>query len=142
MATRTQLIIDKLVSNPKRLFLIDGLGAFLTAFFLGVILSRFENIFGMPHRVLYVLSLVACLYTIYSCCCWFFVSDNWHPYLKGIAIANVIYLCITSGLVFYHYQRLTSVGLLYFLLELIVMSGLIVIELKMLSRRVDRKLKQ
>lgn len=134
MATRIRLI-DKLTSNSKRLFLIDGLGAFLTAFFLVAILVRFEDSFGMPRTILYILSLVACVYTIYSFCCHFFILSNWRPYLKAIAIANIIYCCLTTGLVFYFYQSLTILGLIYFLLEIVVMSVLILIELMALSRR-------
>jgi hypothetical protein len=132
MATRIRLI-DKLVSNSKRLFLIDGLGACLTAFFLVAILARFEDSFGMPRTVLYFLSLVACIYAIYSFCCHFFISSNWRPYLKAIAIANAIYCCLTFGLVIYFYPILTILGLLYFLLEIIVVSILVLIELKALS---------
>ena len=40
-------ILDKLSSSPKKIFLLDGLGAALSAFFLGVILVRFETFFGM-----------------------------------------------------------------------------------------------
>ncbi len=123
-----------MISNPKKLFLIDGLGALLTAFFLGVILTRLEDYFGMPPKILYILSLVALMYAIYSMSCHFFISRNWKPYLKGIAIANLMYCCLTIGLVVYFYHRLTGIGVLYFLLEVIVIFVLIGIEIKVLSR--------
>jgi len=135
-----QLILDKITSNPKKLFLIDSFGAVLTAFFLGVILVRFEDSFGMPRTVLYFLSIVPCIYAIYSICCCFLLVSNWGPYLKGIAIANLVYCCLTIVLVIYFYQKLTILGLIYFLLELIVMSGLIIIERMAFSNLIKGKI--
>jgi hypothetical protein len=139
MVARIRLIVDKLSSNPKGLFQIDSLGALLTAFLLVAVLARFEDYFGMPRIVLYFLSLVACIYSIYSICCYFFIVDNWRPYLKVIVIANLIYCCLTIGLVFYFYHSLTVLGLIYILLELIIVSGLILMELKALSKLFNRK---
>ena len=129
-----QLILDKITSNPKKLFLIDSLGAVLSAFFLGVILVRFEDSFGMPKTILYVLSSMACIYAIYSICCYFILANNWRPYLKVIAIANLIHCCLTIGLVFYFYQKLSVLGLIYFFLELVIVSGLIILERKAFSK--------
>jgi hypothetical protein len=80
--------------------------------------------------VLYFLSFVACIFMVYSFCCYFFITRNRRPYLKAIAIANMMYCCLTLGLVFYFYQSLTILGVIYFLLEIIVVSVLIFIELK------------
>jgi hypothetical protein len=102
MVTGFRLIIDKLASDTKRVFLIDGLGAFFTAFFLIVMLTGFENDFGMPRVMLGYLSLVACMYTAYSFCCYFFVRINWRPYLKVIVIANMMYCCLTIAFVIFY----------------------------------------
>ena len=134
MAIRLQPIFDKITSNLKKLFLIDCMGAVLSAFFLGVILVRFEDDFGMPKTILYVLSSLACIYAIYSISCYYILTNTWRPYLKGIAIANMIHCCLTIGLVFYYYQKLTVLGLMYFFLELILVSGLIIVEIKAYSK--------
>ncbi|MCF6348539.1 MAG: hypothetical protein L3J20_09610 [Flavobacteriaceae bacterium] len=89
-------MVNKIISNPKKLFLIDSLGAFITAFLLGVVLTRFEVVFGMPKTVLYYLSLIALIFSIYSICCHFLLEKNWKPYLKGIIIANLTYCLITT----------------------------------------------
>jgi len=140
MKTGFRLIIDKITTNSNKLFLIDSLGALISAFFLGVILVRFEETFGMPITVLYILSLVACVFTIYSICCCLLLVSNWRPYLKGITIANMIYCCFTIGLVFYFYQKLTFFGLIYFLVELVVLICVIIIEIIALSKFIDRKI--
>jgi hypothetical protein len=139
MVTRIRLIVDKLIPGTKRIFLIDALGAVLTAFFLGIILAGLKDYFGMPVVILYFLSIVAFFYAAYSFCCYFFISKSWRPYLKAIVVANMVYCCSTIGLVFYFYQILTIPGLIYFLLEVIVMSCLILIELMMIYEITERK---
>jgi hypothetical protein len=134
-----QLILDKITSDPKKLFLIDSLGAVLTAFFLGVILVKLEDSIGMPKTALYFLASIACMFAVYSICCYFLLVSNWRPYLKGIAIGNLLYCWLTIVLVFYFYQKLTMLGLAYFVLELIVLSGLIIIEGKAIAQLIDRK---
>ncbi len=138
MSIRIQQILDKIIPNPKKLFLIDSLGAFLTAFFLGVLLVELEEIFGMPKQVLYYLSLIAICFGMYSILCHFFLKKNWSPYLKIIIIVNLMYGCVTVGLVGYFYQRLTILGLTYFTLEIMVMITLIVIEVLILYKRANK----
>lgn len=125
-----QQIIHKMALKPRKLFLIDGFGALLSAFLLGVILVRFEGFFGMPANVLYVLSLMACVFAVYDFICYLRITKNWRPFLKAIAIANLIYCLISIGLIFHHFQKLTAYGILYFLFELAILFILIYIELK------------
>jgi hypothetical protein len=47
---KTQSHIEKLIGNPNRIFLVDGLGAFFTAVSLTVIVAGFEALFGCPGR--------------------------------------------------------------------------------------------
>ena len=125
--------LDKLKHNPNRLFLTDSLGALMSAFFLGIIMASFESFFGMPRLILYALSLVACIYAMYSYWCHLRNHENWQPYLKAISIANFLYCLITIGFVFYFYHQLTIWGLTYFLLELMVLAVLIIVEIKALQ---------
>jgi hypothetical protein len=133
MTSGARLFIEKLALEPKRLFLIDSVGAFCTAFFLAAILATFEPLFGMPQKVLYRLALVAVVFGVYSLCCYFFVSSNGRFYLKIITTANLLYGLVSITLVVYFRQRLTMLGLVYFLLELLVLGGLILIELRVLA---------
>lgn len=121
------------IQRPPTLFLIDGLGALLSAILLGVVLVQFEAIFGMPPNVLYGLAGIAGGFCIYSLSCFLRKPENWRPYLKGIAIANLAYCALTAGLVVYFRQRLTGLGILYFVLEIAVIVGLSVFELKTAS---------
>ncbi|MCB0705755.1 MAG: hypothetical protein KDC34_10620 [Saprospiraceae bacterium] len=124
--------------QPEKIFLLDGIGALLSAFFLGVLLVRFEAVFGMPKSALYLLASLACLYALYSLSCYFRfsprrrgnkINTNWRPYLRGIAMANLFHCCLTFGFVIYYYAKLTPLGLSYFLLEFLIIIFLVRIEL-------------
>lgn len=130
MAARIRMISHWLTTDINRLFLIDGLGASVSAFFLGVVLIRFENTFGMPRSVLYFLALLPCIFAIYSFGCYFFVKGNHRSYLRGVAVANLLYCVLTIGLVIFHFESLTLLGLLYFFIELIVIVLLVSVELR------------
>lgn len=122
----------------KNLFLIDGIGAFITAIMTGYVLTSFEALFGMPIPILYVLSAIAGVYCIFSCTCFLKIKDNWQPFLKGIAIANIAYCCLTVGLLFYLHSRLTMLGMLYFIIEVLIVVGLATIEIKKSQQSLER----
>jgi hypothetical protein len=106
--------------KPKTLFLIDGLGAILSALMLGVVLVHFQDLIGMPIRALYVLAFLPCLFMIYSFSCFFFLRDNWSPYLKFIAIVNFLYCLLSIGMMIVHRESLTVIGYIYFIVEIII----------------------
>jgi hypothetical protein len=126
--------IKRLTSNPKTLFLVDGLGALLTAFFLFTILRTFNEYFGMPQKIVTYLSFIAVIFSFYSISCFFLVKDNWHLFLRIISTANLLYCCLTMSLLIYYYQSLTILGITYFVAEISIICGLVLIELKMLRK--------
>lgn len=128
-------MLNKITSNPKLVFLLDCLGALLSAFLLGVVLTSFESIFGMPHKVLYGLAALACLFAIYSFWNYGWFKENWRPYLRGIAIVNLLYCCLTAALVIYFRQELTKWGFLYFLQEMVVIIVVVMLEFKTIARK-------
>jgi hypothetical protein len=128
-------MLTKLTSTPKLLFLLDSLGALLSAFLLGVVLPSFEPIFGMPRQVLYGLAALAGLFAIYSFWNYRWFKENWRPYLRGIAIVNLLYCGLTAALVIYFREELTKLGLLYFLLEMVVIIVLVMLEFKTTARK-------
>lgn len=119
--------------NPKKLFLIDSLGALLTAIMLGFVLVRFENSFGMPKKELYTLSSIAWIFFICSGLCFLGNSGKWRLFMKFIAFANLMYCCFTIGLIVYFYKQLTILDFLYFLGEIILIICLAFMELKTAS---------
>lgn len=125
-----QKIIDRFHWNPKTLFLIDGSGAILSAFLLGVVLVKFESIFGIPVPSLYFLAILPGAFAIYDLSCYTVVKDNIGLFLKAIAYMNIFYGCISFGLALYHVNKLTYLGWTYILLEILIVMVLANLELK------------
>lgn len=116
--------------NPRSIFLLDAIGAVASAISLGVILVQYESVIGMPKETLHYLSLIACVFVVYSFSCFFLLKKNWAPFIRAIAYANLSYCFIQIACVIYHYQKLTGIGLTYFVLELIVVFAVVAFELK------------
>lgn len=112
----------------KKLFLIDGLGALVTALLLSQVLARFESVFGMPREILWVLAGIAGCFAVYSFLCHLFIEENGQPYLKGIAVANTVYCITTLGLVIYLNESLTYLGIAYFIGEIFIILILVRLE--------------
>jgi hypothetical protein len=126
------------MTHSRRIVLIDGLGALLSTVFLSIIM-QFEDSFGMPRSILTFLLAGTCLFTLYSFSVYFMEPHNWRFYLKTIATANSLYCCLTLGLVVYCYERLTLLGLVYFLLEIVVIVALVSLELRVLANNGQEK---
>jgi len=124
------------LEKPKKLFLIDGTGAIISAILLGLVLVQFEEFFGIPRPTLYVLALFPILFALYDLYCFFKEPQSINVFLKGIAIMNLLYCILSLGLAIFHHQTLTLFGWIYILLEV-----LIVIALANLEYRVARRFK-
>jgi len=125
-----QNIINQLANNPKRIFILDGFGALVSAFFLGIVLVKFETYFGMPKKELYYLAGAACLFAVYDLICYFKTNKNWRSFVKGIAWINMIYCFVSLGLVIFNWENLTVLGYVYFVIEIIILIVMINIEFK------------
>ncbi|WP_345235684.1 hypothetical protein [Hymenobacter saemangeumensis] len=109
--------------------MLDSLGGLASAAMLGLVLPRLEHLFGMPPRVLYVLTAIACVFAAYSFICFLSKPKNQGLFLRIIAVANLLYCCLTIGLLLYQQQEITFWGVLYFVLEIIVVIALSVVEI-------------
>ncbi len=128
-----QKIVARFIAAPKKLFLLDSIGAFITAFFLIAILNPLEAYFGMSPRILTSLSAIAIAFCIYSICCFLLLKENYIPFLRIISIANFFYACLTFSLVIQTFSSLTILGINYFILEILIVLVLVFIEYKTLS---------
>ena len=118
------------ISDPRRLFKVDGFGAILSAVLLGIVLVRLEMVFGIPKSTLYFLASLPCLFAIYDFFCYLKIDKNLGPYLKGIAIANLLYCGLSMGLVIHHRDKITYLGWTYILAEISIVIALAIIELR------------
>jgi len=120
----------KLITNPKRVFLIDAFGALLSAILLIGILAPLEHYFGMPKMTLYLLAGIAFCLFIYSISCNRFIKSNWKPFLIIVIISNIIYSLISLALITTYSEKLTELGWIYFMLEFIIIGIIVIVEFK------------
>ena len=123
-------ILKQFSSSPKRLFLIDGIGALLSAFLLGFVLVQFERIFGIPRSTLYFLAFIPCLFAVYDFYCYRIIKRNIGFYLRVIAFLNLLYCAVSIGFMIYHFQTITVFGWAYIILEILIVISLVMLELK------------
>jgi hypothetical protein len=119
----------------RQLFLLDGLGAVVTAVMLGAVLPAFEPAFGMPRPILLALALVAASFAAYSLTCH--VRAAGARMLLGITIANTAYCVCTLGLVVWLRGSVTWLGVAYFLGEILVIAALVTVEVIVARRARD-----
>lgn len=122
--------INQLAGNPRKIFLIDSLGAILTVFFLFVVLRNFYEYFGMPQTVLTYLSIIVAFLCSFSAICFLFLKAYWTPFIIATSIANSLYCILTMALLFIYYPLLSPIGISYFLIEIAIICGLIYLELQ------------
>lgn len=123
-------MINQMASNPRLMFLLDGFGALLSVLLLGVVLVKLESTIGMPTQTLYVLAGIAGVFAGYSFFCAFRIKKNWRPFLKIIALANLSYCLLTFSFLLYHQAHVTTIGLIYFLVEIVIIVALALFEFK------------
>ncbi|REH43934.1 hypothetical protein C7448_11241 [Tenacibaculum gallaicum] len=127
-------LLKSLTLTPKKLFLIDGLGAVISTFLLGVVLVNFESIIGIPPSTLYLLAVLPIFFTIYDFYSYQKTYNELKPFLKGIAILNLLYCCLSIGVAFYHFKTITSIGWGYILVEVSIIIILSIVELTIAKR--------
>ena len=119
--------------HSKNVFLLDGIGAVVSASIMGLLVAQQVSLFGLPSNDAYFLAAFPCVFFVYSIYCHFNLPVDWKPYLKMIIIANLLYCFISIGVVFYHFASLTNNGLAYFILEIIVILIVVVLELRVMK---------
>ena len=132
-------MLAKFISHPKKLFLIDGLGAILSAFLLGFVLVKLEQVFGIPSKTLYFLATMPVFFAIYDLYCARKNNDDLGQFMRGIAIINLIYCCISIVFAFYHFGTITIFGWSYLLMEILIIITLASIEFKVAKRLIKNK---
>ena len=127
-------MIQSFIVNPKKIFLIDALGAAVSAILLGVVLVKLERVFGIPESTLYFLAAFPILFILYDLFCLTKNKNDLGPFLKLIAVVNITYCCLSIGMTIYHLNTITFFGYLYILIEVIITFTLAVFEYKVASK--------
>jgi FtsH-binding integral membrane protein len=126
----TPVLIERLARSPRTLFLVDGVGALVTALVVGVVLPALGERIGMPRPVLRALALTAAVFAVYSLTCAATRPTRWPGYLRGIALANAGYCVVTAALLIRFNATLRVLDWLYFVGEIGVVCTLAAVELR------------
>lgn len=126
----TPALVERLKRTPRTLFIVDGVGALVTALLVGVVLPTLREHIGMPRPVLRALALTAAVFAAYSLTCAATGPTRWPRYLRTIAVANAMYCVVTAGCLFYFRARLAVGDWIYFVGEIVVVGTLVALELR------------
>lgn len=122
--------IKRIKDTPKRIFLIDSLGALLTTLFLLIIYALLlQNVVPFINYF-YTLPLISFLLFIYSINCYFFIKQEWKKFLKVIIIGNTFYGLYSLGFLLVNLRKLDSLIITYFIVELVIIGLLVRFERK------------
>lgn len=124
--------------DPKKLFLIDGIGAILSAFLLGIVLVELNSVFGIPSSTLYLLASLPIFFALYDFYSYRKEDNKTSIRLKGIAITNWLYCFLSLGLAFFHRQTITIWGWTYIISEIVIVIALSYLELKVAGKVTKR----
>jgi hypothetical protein len=127
------------LENPRKIFLIDSIGAFISSIFLLFMFYSSCIEFNFPKTTLIFLSLLAAFLCIYSTICYSFAKKRWALLLKIISISNFFYAAFTLSLLFLYHNQLTVFNLSYFITEIIIITLLSFTELYIANRTSNPK---
>lgn len=121
-------IFKNIKSKPRVLFVIDGLGALFSAFFIGFVLVKFQPFIGLSKTTLVFLAVFPSIFFVYNVYCYFRTPIKVLAFLRVIAVLNLFYCFLSIAIVLCNYNLITKLGLLYFGLEIMVLLFLIRLE--------------
>jgi hypothetical protein len=124
---------DTAYQYQKRLLMVDALGAFSTAVTIGGIFAPQIVQTGLPDYVLYAMAAVAgCFFLIGAIS--LFVLSNLGPPLCWLAILNLLYCLASLSICALFSNSLTSLGIIYFSVEVLIVCILAWFEWKASGR--------
>lgn len=122
-----------MIPNFKTIFLIDALGALLSAGLLGLVLTRFHSFIGLPVQTLQFLAVIPVGFAAYSFFCYWVVRPA-RGFLAVIMVANLSYCVLTAATLIQRYHEVTVWGFAYFVSEIVIVVSLVVVEFSIFRR--------
>lgn len=116
--------------ESNKLLLLDAIGALVSSIGLAILIPAFHSYFNFPIDVLYILGVVAAIFSIYSFFSYLFSGEKWRKFLRIIAIANLSYCILTAALVVKLLDVISVLAIAYFLAEILLVVSLAIWELK------------
>lgn len=128
-----QKLIKKIIAAPRLIFLIDTVGASLSMIYSFLIACFFQDYFGLSASWWFLLSGLAMVILVYSAFCFFRAPKNKITGLSIIITNNILYELLSIGLLIFNHNSLTLLGICYLMIELLILSLIILLELKVLN---------
>jgi len=130
---------SKSTVSPKKLFIVDAVGALLSAFLLGVVLVMYEDIFGIPASTLYVLAILPLFFMAYDI--FAFRAEAWRQpkLLRGIAAINSSYCILSLGFAIFHFESVTIFGWAYVVAEILIVLFLAGIQFRVAQKMTSNR---
>jgi hypothetical protein len=119
--------------QPRKLLLIDGSGATLSAGSLLLVALFLHEALGIPQGIFFGLAFLASLYAVFSFSSALLLTQGFERRLRYIAYANLTHCCLTAALMIVFRESLTVLGLFYFAVEFAVIGVLVYFEFKLSS---------
>jgi hypothetical protein len=117
----------------KKILWLDATAGGITAV-LGLLLSRiFSQLFGLEHQVLIIIASITLIYALVAL---YLVSQAIIPItlLRILIYANWIWAIISIVLLYFHFSKATTLGLLFLILQILVVGGLAYLEGKQIVK--------
>lgn len=115
--------------NDRTIFLLDGIGAFVSLTVTGLILPHFSEILGLSKHLIYILAIFPAIYMFYSLSCYVLTKTTKPWMLLTIILGNLIY-CLVSGSLILLIETLTFPGKSLLFGEILIILSVIALELK------------
>lgn len=129
------LLIDRWSLTPRRIFLVDGLGALGTILGLLLLGQVFHALDPLPRAATYLLLLLASIMAVFSLGCFFSSGRGWRSRLAAIGSANAAYCLLLATLIALHFSQLSVWTVTYFAVEMLLVAVLVALELRIVIRR-------
>lgn len=127
--TRGPALVATLAAHPRRLFLLDGAGALVTAGAVGLGLpSLGPHLVGMDAAVLRALAAAACAVAVWSLAWAALAPRRWPWGLYGTALMNAGYCAVTAACLWRFRAALRPLDWIYFPGEIALVAALAAVE--------------
>jgi len=114
----------------RKLFLLDGSGALLTALMLMLVLPKLDLLTGIDPDMITVMVLIAFLLAAMSLTFFFTYNQQSYKVLQVIGISNLLYSGIIVVVLLVHGSSMKPLGMTYFILEGLVVALLGLVDIR------------
>ena len=121
--------------SPKRVFLIDGIGASVTSISYAAILAFFRPNFGFSLEMCLALFSMALIFACYSLVFAWINYGKWRSFLRIIAVANLLFCSVALGFMIWKFEKITILGKVYIVAESLLVTCIAMFELKYVNQR-------